>query len=191
VLLRRLLRPLWVLVAVVFLVEGWLWSHLAALVGRLVAALGLPAWKDRLAVAVERLPPAAALLVFLIPVLLLLPVKFLGLWLLAHGHWLGALGVLATAKVVGMGVTAFIFQATRPRLLQMGWFRWVYTRVLGALGWAHRQIDPIKARVRLWARVTVGPVVERVRAAWHRWRARPHGRLVRKLLRLRRRTHRV
>jgi hypothetical protein len=189
--LRRLLRPLWVLCAVVFLVEGWLWNHLAALVARLVAALGLPAWKARLAAAVERLPPPAALLVFLIPVLLILPVKLLGLWMLARGHWLGALGVLGLAKVVSMGVTAFIFQATRPRLLQMAWFRRFYARVLEALGWAHRQIDPIKERVRAWARVTVGPLLDRVRAAMRRWRARPHGRLVRKLLRLRRRSQRV
>ncbi len=97
---------------------------------------------------IEALPPAATLVVFCVPVLLLLPVKFLGLWMLAHEHWLGALAVLALAKVVSLGVTAFIFDLTRPKLLQLDWFRWLYERVMAWLDWAHGLIDPIKRRVR-------------------------------------------
>jgi hypothetical protein len=43
-----------------------------------------------------------------------MPLKFLGLRMLAHGSWLGALGVLAFAKMVSVGVTAFIFDVTQP-----------------------------------------------------------------------------
>ena len=64
-----------------------------------------------LAAAIEHLPPYPTLLVFLIPVVLLFPLKLLGLWMLAHGSWLGAMAVLALAKVISMGVTAFIFDA--------------------------------------------------------------------------------
>ena len=71
---------------------------------------------------------------FIVPVVLLLPLKFLGLWMLAHGYWLGALGVLALAKMVSLGVTAFIFDLTRPKLLQLAWFRWLYERVMAWLG---------------------------------------------------------
>ena len=88
---------------------------------------------------IERLPPAATLLVFLVPVLLLLPLKLLGLWMLAHGSWLGALAMLALAKVVSIGVTAFIFDVTRPKLLQLAWFRWLYERV-------HRAGSPGRTR---------------------------------------------
>ena len=35
--------------------------------------------------------------------LLLLPIKLLGLWMLARGSWLGALAVLGLAKVVSVG----------------------------------------------------------------------------------------
>jgi hypothetical protein len=164
--MRRLLRPLWLFLAVVFLAEAWLWSHLAPVVGWIVDRLGLPALKARLARWIERLPPAATVAAFLVPVLLLLPIKLLGLWMLASGSWLGALAVLALAKVVSVGVTAFIFGVTRPKLLQLAWFRWVYQRVVTALAWAHRQVDPIKERLRAWA---------------------PRGRLLRRLLRLRRR----
>ena len=91
--------------------------------------------------------------VLVVPVLLLLPLKFLGLWMLAHGYWLGALVVLAFAKVVSVGVTAFIFDLTRPKLLQLSWFRSVYDRVMVWLAWAHALIDPIKRRLKIWFRM--------------------------------------
>jgi hypothetical protein len=146
--MRRLLRPLLILLALVFLVEAWLWTHLAPIVGWIVARIPLRAIKAAAAAWIERLPPAATLVVFVVPIILLLPLKFLGLWMLAHGYWLGALAVLAFAKVVSLGVTAFIFELTRPKLLQLAWFRSLYDRVMIWLAWAHELIDPIKDRVR-------------------------------------------
>ena len=98
--------------------------------------------------AIEQLPPYPTLLVFLVPVILLFPIKLLGLWMLAHGSWLGAMAALAVAKVVSMGVTAFIFEVTRPKLLQLPWFRWLYEQMLVWLAKAHALVDPIKARMR-------------------------------------------
>lgn len=106
------------------------------------------------------------------PVLLLLPLKFLGLRMLAHGSWLGALGVLAFAKMVSVGVTAFIFDVTQPKLMQLAWFRWLYDRVMAGLAWAHGLIDPIKRRLRSWLRM---------------WRPRRAGRTLRLLARIHRR----
>jgi hypothetical protein len=154
--MRRVLHPLLVLVALVFLFEAWLWTHLAPVVAWVVACIPLRAVKEKVAAAIEHLPPAATLVVFIVPVLLLLPLKFLGVWLLAHGYWLGALGVLALAKVVSLGVTAFIFDLTRPKLLQLAWFRALYDRVMVWLAWAHALIDPIKHRLQTWFRM-LGP----------------------------------
>ena len=89
--MRRLTRPLLILLALVFLFEAWLWEHLAPVVAWVVALHSVGAFKARIAAAIERLPPYPTLLVFLVPVVLLLPLKFLGLWMLAHGFWLGAL----------------------------------------------------------------------------------------------------
>jgi hypothetical protein len=146
--MRRLTRPLLVLLAFVFLLEAWLWEHLKPIVARVVAWIPWVAFKAQVAAAIERLPPYATLLVFLVPVVLLLPIKFLGLWMLAHGLWLGALAVLGLAKVVSLGVTAFIFELTRPKLLQLPWFRWLYEHVLSWIEWAHSLTDPIKERMR-------------------------------------------
>jgi hypothetical protein len=151
--LRKLLRPIWILLALVFLFEAWLWDRLAPIVGWIVARIPLRAIKAKLAEWIERLPPPATLVVFILPVLFLLPLKILGLWMLARGYWLGALGVLATAKIVSLGVMAFIFDLTRPKLLQMDWFRRFYEWVIRRIAWAHALIDPIKRRLKIWFRM--------------------------------------
>jgi hypothetical protein len=148
--MRRLLHPFLILVALVFLFEAWLWDKLAPIVAWIVARIPLRVVKRKIATAIAGLPPAATVVVFIVPVLLLLPLKFLALWMLARGYWLGALAVLAFAKMMSVGVTAFIFDVTRPKLLQLAWFRGLYDRVMVWLAWAHRLIDPVKRRLRAW-----------------------------------------
>ena len=128
--MRRLLQPLWVLLALIFLLEAWLWDHLEPVVARIVALIPLRAIKTWIAEKVQRLSPPLTLIVFLVPVILLFPLKVLGLWLLAHHYWVGAMAVIVFAKLMGVGVAAFIFDVTRPKLLQMAWFRWLYETVL-------------------------------------------------------------
>jgi len=120
---------------------------------------------------------------------LLLPLKFLGLWMLARGSWLGAMGTLAFAKVLGMGVTAFIFDVTRPKLLQLPWFSWLYAHVLTWLARAHALIDPIKYEVRAWWRRELRPVRRRVRRIVLLMRPARSGRLLERVTRIRRRMH--
>jgi hypothetical protein len=151
--MHYLVRPLLVLLAIVFLFEAWLWRQLQPIVGWVVDRIAWRELRAKVASWIEQLPPPAALLVFLVPITLLLPVKFLGIWMLAHGHWLGALATLALAKVISMGVTAFIFEMTRPKLLQMAWFRAVYERMIVWLDWAHRLVDPIKLRIKSYLRL--------------------------------------
>jgi hypothetical protein len=151
--MRRLIRPFLVPLALIFLFEAWLWDHLAPIVAWVVAHVPLRALKARIAAWIDRLPPAATLAVFVVPVLLLLPLKFLGLWMLARGQWLGAVAVLALAKLVSVGVTAFIFDLTRDKLLQLAWFRRLYDRVIWLLAKAHALTDPVKRRVKLWLRM--------------------------------------
>jgi hypothetical protein len=151
--MRRLLRPLLLILALVFLFEAWLWTHLEPIVAWIVARIPLAGIKVRIAAGIAHLSPPVTLIVFVVPVLLLLPLKVLGLWLLAHGFWLGALAVLALAKLAGLGVTAFIFEITRPKLLQMAWFRRVYDGVMWLLDRAHALVDPVKRRVKLWLRL--------------------------------------
>jgi hypothetical protein len=82
-MMRRILQPLWVLLAIIFLIEAWLWDHLEPIVARFVALIPLRAFKQWLAERVDTLSPAMTLIVFIVPVIPLFPLKLVGLWLLA------------------------------------------------------------------------------------------------------------
>ncbi len=173
--MRRWLRPLWVVLALLFLLEAWLWDHLQPLVALIVNLIPWDTFKIRLARLVERLPPWATLFVFLVPFIAMLPLKFLEVYFLATRNWLGAAGVILFVKLVGLGITAFIFDVTRDKLLQMAWFHRMYDWFLWARDWAHAQTEPIRQRLLQL-----------------RWLLKPQraGKFLRRLMRLRRRAYR-
>ncbi|HUN11708.1 MAG TPA: hypothetical protein PLE50_05475 [Rhabdaerophilum sp.] len=148
--MRRLLRPLWFLLALIFLVEAWIWDRLDPVVGWIVARLPFKALKVAIADGIARLPPYATLLVFAVPGVILVPFKLAGLWLIGGGHVLAGGFVFLLAKSVGLGVTAFLFHACQPKLMQIGWFVRLYDLVLRLRAWAHRQTEPAR---RLIARL--------------------------------------
>jgi len=119
--LRSLFR--WA-IALVLLFEEWGWEPLA----RLLAKLGrLPffAWLER---RIMGLPPYAALAVFFLPTLMLLPVKLMALWLIGKGRAGLGLLVIVAAKVVGTALVARLFMLTRDSLMRLGWFAHGYGR---------------------------------------------------------------
>jgi hypothetical protein len=146
-MLRRLLQPFWILLAIIFLIEAWLWDHLEPIVARVVAMIPLRAFKQWLAERVDSLSPAMTLIVFAVPVIPLFPLKLVGLWLLTHEYWLSAISTLVFAKFLGVGVTAFIFDVTRPKLLEMPWFEALYEFVMSMRAKAAALVDPIKRRI--------------------------------------------
>ena len=120
--LRRLLRhTLLAFVALILLFEEWGWEPLAALLARLSR---LPLWA-RVERRIEALPPWAAVALFALPALALLPVKLLALFLIGRGHALMGVGVLLAAKVLGTAILARLFTLTQPALMRLAWFaRW-------------------------------------------------------------------
>ena len=120
--LKNLPQTLLIIVLVpVLLFEEWGWDPLARLVAQFAR---LPIWA-RAENSVRRLPPWGAVLVFFSPMLLLFPVKLLGLFLLAEGHAKSALLLLLAAKVTGTAILARLFQLVEPALMRIPWFaRW-------------------------------------------------------------------
>jgi hypothetical protein len=173
--MRRLIRPFWIVLALLFLLEAWLWDHLEPIVAAVVGLLPWGRLKGRIKRAIEHLPPWAALGVFVVPFLVLLPLKFLEVYFIATHNWLAAGVVLLLAKLLGLGVTAFVFDATRDKLLQMAWFHRLYDWVMWARDWAHEITEPVRERMR--------QIV---------WLLKPQraGRFLRRLMRLRRRAYR-
>jgi hypothetical protein len=146
-MLRRLFQPIWVLLAVIFLIEAWLWDHLEPIVAWAVARIPLQTFKQWLSDRVDTLSPAMTLIVFVVPVIPLFPLKLVGFWLLTHEYWLSAVFTILFAKLVGVGVTAFVFDVTRPKLLEMGWFERLYEFVMSLRAKAAALVDPIKRRI--------------------------------------------
>lgn len=112
------------LLALVILFEEWGWEPLQralAWVGRLP---GLRWVEDR----IQQLPPYSALAIFLLPTLMLLPVKLLALWLIGQGKVLSGTLVILAAKVAGTAIVARLFSLTKATLMQLGWFAQTYTR---------------------------------------------------------------
>ena len=144
-MIRRLLQPLWVLLAIIFLIEAWLWDHLEPIVARVVALIPLNTFKQWLAERVDALSPAMTLIVFIVPVIPLFPLKLVGFWLLTHEYWLSAILTIIFAKFLGVGVAAFIFDVTRDKLLEMDWFETIYEFVMELRAKANALVDPIKS----------------------------------------------
>jgi len=127
----RLARPVlrWtaqIVLALLIVLEEWGWQPLADLLGRLAR------WQPwaRVETAIARLPPYAALVVFALPSLLLLPLKFLALFLIAKGQLVLAGFLFAAAKVGATALVARLFMLTRPALMQIAWFAWAYDRFI-------------------------------------------------------------
>jgi hypothetical protein len=173
--MRRWLRPLWGILALWCLLEAWLWDHLEPIVARAVNLIPWGRLKLTLARLVDVLPPWAVLFVFVIPFIVMLPLKFLEVYFLATRNWLGAVAVIVLVKLLGLGLTAFIFEVTRDKLMQMAWFRRMYDWFMRVRDWAHEITEPVRERVRQLA-----------------WLLKPQraGKFLRRLLRLRRRAYR-
>src|SRR6476469_6889511 len=147
-MLRRLLQPVWVLLAIIFLVEAWLLDHCEPIVARVVAAIPLARFKQWLTERVDALPPAMTLIVFAVPIIPLFPLKLMGLYLLTHEYWLSGVSTFLFAKLLGVGVTAFVFDVTRDKLMEMHWFERLYDLVMKLRAKAAELVDPIKQRIR-------------------------------------------
>jgi hypothetical protein len=173
-MMRRLLQPIWVLLAIIFLIEAWLWDHLEPIVAWVVEKIPLRAFKHWLAERVDTLSPAMTLIVFVVPVLPLFPLKLIGLWLLAHEYWLSAIFTILFAKFVGVGVTAFVFDVTRPKLLEMQWFERLYESVIDLRAKAHELVEPVKQRIREVLRVNADGWSSRMLRLIQRFRKSVH-----------------
>jgi hypothetical protein len=167
--LTRLLGTIGIwLIALVLLFEEWGWVQLAAILAWFGRLPGLRWIEGR----IRRLPPYAALGLFAIPLITLLPLKLLALYWLGHGHTALGIGVIISAKLVGTGITARLFMLTQPTLMRLPWFarlfhRWmafkdkVLGRVKNSRAWtqwlvfkaaARQQFQRLTRHIRQWWR---------------------------------------
>lgn len=168
-LLWQIVRPplmaaLQLLAALIVLFEEWGWKPLSeflAYLARFAPIAALERW-------IAGLPPLGALVVFALPTTLLLPLKFVAVWLLAGGKYWTATALFAGAKVVSTALIARIFTLTKPTLMRIAWFARAYN-------WFVPWKDALFAQIRaswVWryGRMVKTRVKLEVYLAWLRWR---------------------
>lgn len=171
---RPIVMALQIIAALILLFEEWGWRPLVALLGRL-ARFEIWARAERL---IAGLPPYGALVALALPTSLLLPLKFVALWLLAGGHVVSAGFLFVAAKIASTALIARIFILTKPALMRIGWFAaahdWImpWKEALFAeirTSWPWRYGRMVKNRVRLEAKQAWARLRPRLVAAWSRW----------------------
>jgi hypothetical protein len=172
-----LIAALKITVALIILFEEWGWRPLSELIGRLSKFAPIAA-AERL---IAGLPPYAALVVLALPTSLLLPLKFVAVWLLANGHFATATLLFIAAKLASTAIIARIFILTKPSLMQISWFAHAYNwlmpwkdalfaQIRASRLWRYGRI--VKTRLvvegqRVWKRL--GPYASDL---WRRWTGR-------------------
>ncbi|MDN0081740.1 hypothetical protein QU487_03045 [Crenobacter sp. SG2305] len=142
--MKRLLAPLWFLLASLFLLEAWLWDRLGPLVRRFVDWAPWRPLTERLSRWLAALRPYPALACVAVPMLMLIPLKFVEVALVIQQRYLLAILTLLLAKLLGMGIASWLFAICKPALLQIDWVARAYATVLRALDWAHAKTAPYR-----------------------------------------------
>lgn len=141
--------------AVILFFEEWGWRPLTAL------AAWIARWPPlaRVEAAVCRAPPRVALALFVVPAILLVPVKLAALWLIGNEHATLGIVVIVVAKVIGTAFVGRLFVLVETQLMQfawfargIGWWRATRERVLTALRQSAfwRNGRAVRRGVRLW-----------------------------------------
>jgi hypothetical protein len=123
---RRVAHWLWrpfrfvllALLVVVIFIEEWGWRPLTALAAAIARWPPLAALEQ----AIRNAPRRVALALFLVPALLLFPVKLLALWLIQEGRATLGISVIVAAKVVGTAFVGRLFVLVEAQLMTFPWF---------------------------------------------------------------------
>jgi hypothetical protein len=123
---RPILKLLiWILAGLYLLVDAIsvvLLRPVVRWVARMSEQLRITAW-------IRSRGPYASLALFLVPLVVLEPIKPLSVYLIGTGHSSAGLVVLIVGEAIKIVFLERIFQITRPKLMSFRWFAWTYERI--------------------------------------------------------------
>jgi hypothetical protein len=127
-------------------------NAITAVIARWAPIAALEAW-------LRKQPPWIALLAFVAPSILILPIKFSAIYFAAHRDFMMAIAAVVVGKVLATAIVARLYVVLRPTLMTIGWFArldtwfffwrdraYAYVRALPAWQKAKAVVD----RTRLW-----------------------------------------
>lgn len=132
--------------------------------GQAMAALARWPPIARLESWLRSLPPWAAIMAFVAPSLLILPIKLAAVWFALHHKYGLSVLSLVSGKMLATALVARLYQVLRPTLIRMAWYLRAETWLFG---WRDRLYAFVRAlpawqrakdliqRLRLWMREMV------------------------------------
>ena len=130
-ILKGVFKPLVVVVAALyFVIDGLVLAALRPLLKRILHLKlfrSIERW-------IESLGPYSTLAVFLIPLILLEPVKPVSAYLIASGHFVSGAVALVLGEILKILIVERVFHIGRPKLMTIKAFAWTYDVVVWANG---------------------------------------------------------
>jgi hypothetical protein len=147
ILLARLLKPLVAVAAAIYFVIDAL---VLAIVKPILRRIGHLKFFQLFAAWIASLGPYPTLAAFLIPVIVLEPIKPVAAYLIASGRVVTGVTALVLGEVLKIMIVERIFQIGRPKLMTIYAFARVYDFVMGGLTWV-QALPPWRAVKRSFA----------------------------------------
>src|SRR5262249_8474624 len=156
----RVLSPLLAIVAFVYFLIDALFLPPLRLLGRWLGGFTLFA---RLGDWIRTLGPYQTLALFLVPLIILEPVKPVAAYLAAKHRFAQSIAVLVIGEILKVTIVESLFHVGRPKLMMIPAFAWTYNYVMAWYAWMEalppwqavkRRFQAIKAQVRaVWLRL--------------------------------------
>ena len=138
--------------AIYFLADAVFWN-LAKPLARRLSDLRI---FERLRAWIVSLRPYPTLALFLVPVIILEPVKPVAAYLTAMGHIVGGLSVLAAGEILKLVLIERLFSISRDKLMSIAAFAWCYDKFRRARTWVESlEAWRLMRRLSLTARYAV------------------------------------
>jgi hypothetical protein len=129
---KHVLKPLVFLLAAVYFLVDAVFLTIARPIARWLANLWI---FDRLRTWIVSLRPYPTLALFMVPVLILEPVKPVAAYLTATDHIMGGLTVLLVGELLKLILIERLFCISRDKLMSIAAFAWCYDKFHQAREW--------------------------------------------------------
>ena len=129
---RKILAPFVMVAAVLYFLLDAVFLSFIRPIFRMLARLGL---LDRITRAIESLGPYTTLVLFVVPLALLEPAKPVGLYLIAEGHYVHGVIVIAGAELLKIAFVERIYHIGKPKLMTIPLFARAHDFAAGWLDW--------------------------------------------------------
>lgn len=164
---RKILAPFVMVAAILYFLVDAIFLSLLRPIFRMLARLGL---LDKLTRAIESLGPYTTLVLFVVPLAVLEPAKPVGFYLIAEGHYVHGVMVIAGAELLKIAFVERIYHIGKPKLMTIPLFARVHDFAAGWLGWlkampAWQATTHLFRSILTWCRSMIRTIARQIRLA--------------------------